>query len=208
MLESRDLTFSYANGPSFVFPDVHCGRGEQLLILGESGKGKTTFLHLLSGMLKPSSGTVSLNGEVTTTMSNRQLDRFRGQHMGIVFQTAHFVKSLSVLDHMMMAPFCSGKQASRQQAQQALDRLNIGDKSNKSVNALSVGEQQRVAIARAVFHKPTLLLADEPTSALDDRHASEVMQMLEEQSKEIGSSLIIVTHDQRLKDRYNNRIVL
>jgi lipoprotein-releasing system ATP-binding protein len=76
------------------------------------------------------------------------------------------------------------------------------------VYSLSVGEQQRVAIARAVVHRPTLLLADEPTSALDDRHASEVMHLLEEQSKEIGSSLIIVTHDQRMKDRYNNRIVL
>lgn len=208
MLESLDLKFTYTEGPSFAFPNVQCGRGEQLLILGESGKGKTTLLHLLSGMLKPSSGRVSLNGEVTTTMSNRQLDRFRGQHMGIVFQTAHFVKSLSVLDNLMMAPFCSGKQATRKQAQQALDRLNIGNKANKPVQALSVGEQQRVAIARAVFHKPTLVLADEPTSALDDRHALEVMQMLEDQSKEMGSSLIIVTHDQRLKDRYNNRIVL
>ena len=208
MLQTRDLKFTYRHGPSFAFPDVHCGNAEQLLILGESGKGKTTLLHLLSGMLKPSSGEVSLNGEVTTSMSNKELDRFRGQNMGIVFQTAHFVKSLSVLDNMMLAPYCSGKTATKRHALEALERLNIGEKANKSVYSLSVGEQQRVAIARAVFHRPTLLLADEPTSALDDRHASEVMHLLEEQSKEIGSSLIIVTHDQRMKDRYNNRIVL
>lgn len=208
MLTTTALRFKYTGGPLFEFPDLICGNGEHLLILGESGKGKTTLLHLLAGMLKPTSGSVQINGANTSAMTDAALDKFRGREIGIIFQTAHFVDSLTVLDNMMLAPFLSGKVSSKDYALKALERLNVAGKVSQMPAELSVGEQQRVAIARAIFNQPAVILADEPTSALDDKNAAEVIAMLEEQAKLSGASLIIVTHDKRLKDRFIKQITL
>ncbi len=208
MLSTSQLKFQYAGGPSFEFPDVHCSDGEHLLILGESGKGKTTLLHLLAGMLRASSGKVDINGTVISSLSDASLDRFRGQNIGIIFQTAHFVNSMNVIDNLMLAPYLSHKKSSVDVARGVLERLNLGSKARSMPSELSVGEQQRVAIARAIFNQPTIILADEPTSALDDKNAIEVMNLLEEQAEKSGASLIIVTHDKRLKDRFNKQLVL
>ena len=208
MLSTRQLEFKYPNGPSFSFPDIQCGEGEHVLILGESGRGKTTLLHLLAGMLRPSSGVVEIKGEITSKLNDSALDKFRGQKIGIIFQTAHFVESLSVIDNLMLAPFLSGKHSTKEAAMAALKRLNIEHKANEKPSSLSVGEQQRAAIARAVFNQPTIILADEPTSALDDKNATEVIAMLEDLAKTSGASLIIVTHDKRLKDKFPKQIVL
>jgi ABC-type lipoprotein export system ATPase subunit len=208
MLATSKLKFQYSDGPTFEFPDIVCGNGEHLLILGESGKGKTTLLHLLAGMLKPTSGKIEINNTQTSSLSDSALDKFRGQHIGIIFQTAHFVNSLNVLDNLMLAPFLSGKSASKEQALSALKRLNVDAKVSNKPSDLSVGEQQRVAIARAIFNSPSVILADEPTSALDDKNAEEVIAMLEEQADLSGASLIIVTHDKRLKDRFIKKVSL
>jgi putative ABC transport system ATP-binding protein len=208
MLEVRGLSFNYPSGPSFAFPDFSCGKGEHLLVLGQSGKGKTTLLHLLAGMIRPSAGSIRIQNTDITQLDNRALDKFRGQHIGIIFQTAHFVDSISVLDNLMLSPFLSGKKTTQSEALQVLDRLNVGHKAAQKPASLSVGEQQRCAIARAVFHKPTVILADEPTSALDDQNAEQVIQMLEEQARQTGAALIIVTHDKRLKDRFQKQITL
>jgi ABC-type lipoprotein export system ATPase subunit len=208
MIAISGLRFQYENVPSFSFPDFTCAAGEHLLILGESGRGKTTLLHLLAGMIKPKDGDVIINGTSTKPMGQAELDKFRGQNIGIIFQTAHFVESLSVIDNLMLSPFLSGKNATTADAQAALQRLNIGHKSKEKPRNLSVGEQQRVAIARAVFHKPAVILADEPTSALDDHNANEVINLLEEQAQQTGAALIIVTHDKRLKDRFQKQITL
>jgi putative ABC transport system ATP-binding protein len=208
MLEVRGLTFQYPSGPGFTFPDVVCTPGEHLLVLGQSGKGKTTLLHLLAGMIRPSAGSIRIQNTDITQLDNRALDKFRGQHIGIIFQTAHFVDSISVLDNLMLSPFLSGKKTTQSEAIQVLDRLNVGHKAAQKPASLSVGEQQRCAIARAVFHKPTVILADEPTSALDDQNAEQVIQMLEEQARQTGAALIIVTHDKRLKDRFQKQITL
>jgi putative ABC transport system ATP-binding protein len=208
MIATQGLRFQYPQGPSFHFPDFRCNNGEHLLILGESGRGKTTLLHLLAGLIKPTGGEIQINTTDTVKLSQAELDRFRGQHIGIIFQTAHFVESLSVIDNLMISPFLSGKQATRESAMSALNRLNIGHKSAEKPRNLSVGEQQRVAIARAVFHQPAVILADEPTSALDDRNAQEVLNMLEEQAKISGAALVIVTHDKRLKDHFSKHITL
>lgn len=208
MIAVQGLHFQYPQGPSFSFPDFRCDAGEHLLILGESGRGKTTLLHLLAGLIKPTGGEILINRTDTVKLSNTALDRFRGQHIGIIFQTAHFVESLSVIDNLMLSPFLSGKNASREAALTALNRLNIEQKASNKPRNLSVGEQQRVAIARAVFHQPAVILADEPTSALDDHNAQEVLKMLEEQAKLSGAALIIVTHDKRLKDHFSKQITL
>jgi len=179
-----------------------------LLVLGQSGKGKTTLLHLLAGMIRPTGGSIEIQNTDIVKLGNRELDKFRGQHIGIIFQTAHFVDSISVLDNLMLSPFLSGKKTAQADAVQVLERLNMGHKLTQKPASLSVGEQQRCAIARAVFHKPAVILADEPTSALDDKNAEHAIDMLEEQAHQTGAALIIVTHDKRLKDRFQKQITL
>lgn len=208
MLSTKDLRFKYPDGPAFAFPDIACGKGEHLLIIGESGKGKTTLLHLLAGMLKPESGQVSISGQITSNLSDAALDKFRGAHVGIVFQTAHFVESLSVLDNLVLPQFLSGKKITRDKAIDVLTRLNLKHRIHQKPTLLSVGEQQRATIARAMMNNPDVILADEPTSALDDKNANEVIALLEEQARTTGASLIIVTHDKRLKDRFSKQVQL
>lgn len=206
MLESRSLKFEYPNGPSFSFPDFKCEDQSHLLLLGQSGKGKTTLLHLLAGLLKPVSGDVIIKGQSLSSLSGSAMDKFRGNNIGIIYQSAHFVDSLSVEDNLILPQFLTGNKVDREQAKRVLDRLNIAQKLSKKPQQLSIGEQQRVAIARALMNKPALILADEPTSALDDKNADEVINLLEEQSQIEKASLVIVTHDKRLKDRFANRL--
>ncbi|MGB0422715.1 MAG: ABC transporter ATP-binding protein [Flavobacteriales bacterium] len=208
MLEGKSITFQYPNGPSFEFPDFKCESKGELLLLGNSGKGKTTLLHLIAGLIKPNSGEIILNGADMAKMTSSELDRFRGNNIGIVFQTAHFVKSLSVGDNLILPHFVNKKPINKDKAKSILSRLNLSHKFNSKVKNLSVGEQQRVAIARAMMNNPKVLLADEPTSALDDHNAFEVIDLLKEQAEATGAALVIVTHDQRLKDRVSNKIEL
>jgi lipoprotein-releasing system ATP-binding protein len=208
MFSANNITFQYPKGQSFSFPDLKCNQGDRLLILGESGRGKTTLLHLLAGLLKPTGGSVNIGGTDTSSLSNAQLDKFRGKNIGIIFQTAHFVDALSVEDNLIMPQFLTGNKIDREKAKEILIRLNLGDKSNSKPASLSVGEAQRVAIARAVINNPQLILADEPTSALDDKNAEEVIRLLDEQASATGAALVIVTHDKRLKDRFSNQITL
>ena len=208
MFSANNITFQYPKGPSFSFPELKCNQGDRLLILGESGRGKTTLLHLLAGLLKPTGGSVIIGSTDTSSLSNAQLDKFRGKNVGIIFQTAHFVDSLSVEDNLIMPQFLTGNKIDRTKAKEILTRLNLGDKADSKPASLSVGEAQRVAIARAVINNPQLILADEPTSALDDKNAEEVIRLLDEQASATGAALVIVTHDKRLKDRFSNQITL
>jgi lipoprotein-releasing system ATP-binding protein len=190
------------------FPDVECPERAQLLLLGQSGSGKTTLLHLLCGMLQPTAGDISIQGQNLVTMTERERDAFRGRHFGIVFQKSHFVQSLTVLENLAIPAFLLGEAFDPQEAQALLDRLGIGHKAHDRPRDLSMGEQQRAGIARALIHKPDIVLADEPTSALDDQSTQAVVALLEEQAQTLGATLVIVTHDQRLKDRYERRIEL
>ncbi|MBX7050979.1 MAG: ATP-binding cassette domain-containing protein [Flavobacteriales bacterium] len=208
MLQTTGLQFKYDQGPSFHFPDIRCGKGEHLLILGESGRGKTTLLHLLAGLLKPTSGEVNILGQNTSGLSDRNMDQFRGKNIGIIFQTAYFVESLKVIDNLILPNYLTGVKIDRTKAKNALGRLNLESKINNMPANLSIGEQQRVSIARAIINEPAVILADEPTSALDDKNAQEVIALLEEQAALYGSALIIVTHDKRLKDRFTKQISL
>lgn len=208
MIQIANLAFKYAQGPEIKFPDFSCKKGEELLILGKSGTGKTTLLHLLGALRKPTQGQITIGEEQISKLSSGQLDRFRGKNVGIVFQTSHFVQSLSVIDNLMLVPYFSKSATDKKFAMELLESLNLASKAKKKTTDLSVGEQQRVAIARALMNKPQLLLADEPTSALDDENASQVLKLLREHASDLKSSLVIVTHDNRLKSEISNAITL
>ncbi len=208
MLKCNNLEFTYPDGPSFSFPEIACGETDHLLLLGESGTGKTTLLHLLAGLLSPTNGSVDITGTDIAKLSQKELDKFRGQHIGIVFQTPHFIESLNVMDNLIMPQFLTGNKIEKGKALEILTRLNLAHKSNQMTKNLSIGEQQRVAIARALVNNPNLILADEPTSALDDKNAFEVIELLEEQAALSGAALVIVTHDKRLKDKFSKRVEL
>ena len=208
IIQTSDLQYTFAKGPDLFFPSFQAEENSELLILGNSGTGKTTLLHLLAGLRMPMAGNVEVNGVRLSSLSGAALDRFRGKNIGVVFQTSHFVQSLSVIDNILLAPYFSNNKVSKSDAEKMLDRLNILSKKNKKTSTLSVGEQQRVAIARALLNNPSLILADEPTSALDDENAKEVLNLLREQTHSLKAALLIVTHDNRLKDEVKQRIEL
>lgn len=208
IIQTSNLSYSFSKGPNLTFPDIHAEAKSELLILGGSGTGKTTLLHLLAGLRKPSSGNVTVNGTKLGSLNGASLDRFRGKHIGVVFQTSHFVQSLSVIENVMLAPYFSGNKIAKSTAEQVLDRLNILSKKNKKTSDLSVGEQQRVAIARALLNSPSLILADEPTSALDDVNAKEVLNLLREHTHALNAALLVVTHDNRLKEEVKHHLEL
>jgi ABC-type lipoprotein export system ATPase subunit len=208
MLEAKNISFSYDDQNSFSFPDFTCGAGEKKLILGGSGTGKTTYLHLLTGLLRPKAGSVVLDGTDIATLKSRELDQFRGKNIGLVFQTAHFINSLTVKENLRIPLWLGGKKGYDERITELLERLQISHKLNSKIKNLSIGERQRVSIARALVHQPKIIFADEPTSALDDKNTENVVSLLEEQAAQEGAALVIVTHDTRLKSLYKNIVEL
>jgi putative ABC transport system ATP-binding protein len=208
MLQTDSLKYSYPKGQTFGFPDISCNAKETLLILGNSGSGKTTFLNLLALLLSPTSGSLSLNDNLTTTLSEKQTTDFRAKNIGMVFQKPYFVNALNVFENLLLANYLGNNALDKGKAADLAKSLGFEHLLHKKVQELSGGEQQRVCIARALMNNPKVILADEPTSALDDENCEKVADLLEKQSKIIGAALIVVTHDHRLKSRFNNQISL
>jgi ABC-type lipoprotein export system ATPase subunit len=208
MVKINGLTYNYSSEVQLKFPDFSLSKGEQALILGQSGCGKTTLLHLLSGLLKPDSGEVDVENENISKMSGARLDNFRGANIGIVFQIPHFIEALTVKENLTLTQTLAGKSKNVDKVKTLLADLGVKSKLNAKLNALSVGEKQRISIARALVNSPALILADEPTSALDDENCDAVLKLVREQAKKYNSTLLIVTHDNRLKDQFDKRIEL
>ena len=206
MLETKNLRFKYDNNLEFNFPDIKTSK-ENLLILGASGVGKTTFLHLLSGLLKPMNGEIDLLGTKISNLKMSEMDRFRGKNIGIVFQKPHFINSLTVKENLQLAQYIS-KKSDKNRIQSLLESLGIEDKANKKTQNLSQGEKQRVSIALAIVNSPKLILADEPTSSLDDLNCNKVINILKNQASKYKAKLIIITHDYRLKKHFKNTLSL
>jgi len=206
MVEVKDLSFTYPNGKSLAFGDFSIQKGQHSLLLGDSGSGKTTLLHLLGGLLRGYSGLIKIDHSELSELSDALLDKFRGKHCGFIFQKLHLVKALNVRRNLVLSSWLAGMRAEEEWLTTALEKLNIKDKADADVNTLSQGQAQRVAIARAVLNRPALILADEPTSALDDRNCEDVLKLLIDVASEAGSTLIIATHDQRLKSRIGSQI--
>ena len=206
MLETKNLRLKYDNNLELNFPDIKTSK-ENLLILGASGVGKTTFLHLLSGLLKPMNGEIDLLGTKISKLKMSEMDRFRGKNIGIVFQKPHFINSLTVKENLQLAQYIS-KKSDKNRIQSLLESLGIEDKANKKTQNLSQGEKQRVSIALAIVNSPKLILADEPTSSLDDLNCDKVINILKNQASKYKAKLIIITHDYRLKKHFKNTLSL
>lgn len=208
MVQTTDLKYAYDGGQTLSFPNLELPAGEHLLIIGPSGVGKTTLLHLLSGLLPPAQGTIRIGETELTALNRKELDQFRGSHMGIVFQQYHFIKSLTVSENMKLRQSYPQNVEDKQRRNLLSERLGLADFSSKKVTELSQGQRQRLSIALGLIHQPKIVFADEPTSNLDDENCDKVVQLLKDEAEICKSSLVIITHDQRVKSHFKNQVVL
>ncbi|WP_420401854.1 ABC transporter ATP-binding protein [Flagellimonas sp.] len=208
MINTDALQFTYENGSEFSFPDVHLKSGEHLLILGPSGIGKTTLLHLLAGILPAASGKITVAGTEFQSLNRKEMDRFRGSHIGLIFQQYHFIGSLSVYENLVLRQSFPKKAVDKARIKELASRLGLSEVLHKKVTQLSQGQQQRLSIALGLIHKPDVIFADEPTSNLDDANCNAVIELLKEEAKICQSSLVIITHDHRIKSHFKNQLTL
>jgi putative ABC transport system ATP-binding protein len=183
-------------------------RGQHSLLLGPSGSGKTTLINMIAGLLTATSGTILIAGEAMTVASTTARDDLRRRRIGIIFQTLRLVSALDLRANLELAQKLSGHGRDKALIDSLLERLGIAHRAHAQPRELSQGEAQRAAIARALVGKPDLLIADEPTSALDDANMDRVGRLLVETADVNGSTLLIATHDQRLRALVQNTVAL
>jgi ABC-type lipoprotein export system ATPase subunit len=208
MLRLAGIRQRYGAKEVLALERFEAAQGEHWLVLGASGSGKTTFLNLCSGLLAPSAGVVEVAGQPLASLRGAELDRWRGRNVGIVPQKLHLVQSLNVLQNLLLAPYLAGLSSNPSRATGLLETLLLKEKAKDRPYQLSHGQAQRVAIARAVMNQPKLLLADEPTANLDDANCTQALDLLVGQASACGAVLIVATHDQRAKQRFQKRIEL
>jgi putative ABC transport system ATP-binding protein len=186
-------------------------QGERVFLYGDSGSGKTTLLNLLAGVLKPSKGTIHLLGQAFSSLPNRQRDRFRARHIGVVFQQFNLIPYLSVMKNIQLASYFASTEPNtvEEVAKDMLSKLKLpANTLHKRASELSVGQQQRVAIARALINQPEILLVDEPTSALDASARDAFMSVLIETCQAANTTMIFVSHDMGIQDYFDNSIAM
>ena len=208
MIAVRGLAHRYGQQDALRLAEWKVAQGERWLVLGPSGCGKTTLLHVLAGLVRPSEGKVEISGQELSSLSGKNLDRWRANTVGIVLQALHLVKHLSVRDNLRLAQYLAHTPQDDARIADTLGALGVAAKSARRPSELSQGEQQRVAIARAVLNRPKLLLADEPTANLDDTAAAKVVDLLAEQAARHGATLVVATHDARVKGKFRERLEL
>lgn len=204
MLKTSKITLGYDNKSILNYDGIELTQGDKLLITGESGCGKTTLLYAIAGLIDVLKGNIIINNTNINQLTEAQRDHFRGEHIGIIFQTLHLVKSLTVLDNILLASYVVNKKQDRKRALELLESLHIANKADALPHKLSQGQAQRVAIARAVFHKPSLILADEPTSSLDDKSCIAVIDLLKNVASQNNATLVISTHDKRVQEHFDH----
>jgi putative ABC transport system ATP-binding protein len=208
MLSVRDLRHEYAGRAALTLPAWEVARGEACLVLGPSGSGKSTLLAALAGLLTPTAGRIEVAGAEVTAMRPAARDAHRARHVGLVPQTLHLIPVISVRENLRLARRLARLAPDDAWVDTLFERLAIGHLARRRAADLSVGEAQRVAIARALANRPALVLADEPTSALDDASCERVAQLLLAETTAAGATLVVATHDQRLRRHFARSLEL
>ena len=189
--------------------ELRVGQGERVLVSGPSGCGKSTLLNLVAGLLRPDKGAITVDGTRIDQLSISATDVFRGQRIGLVFQSLQLIGPVSTLDNVLLGARYGRKWTGREmrgRSEALLERVGLRDWSAHRPTELSLGEQQRVAIARALVNEPPLLLADEPTASLDAANAASVLDLLFELSGTNGTTLVVVSHDRSLAPRFDRTL--
>jgi lipoprotein-releasing system ATP-binding protein len=211
ILHCQQLGMTYTEGPNHVqvLTDInlHIEEGERIAIVGASGSGKSTLLHLLGGLDLPSTGSVWIDGQEMSGMSDRKRGLIRNQYLGFVYQFHHLLPEFTAVENVAMPLFIRGEDANeaKQKASRLLDGIGLGHRLEHRPIELSGGERQRVAIARALVTEPNVVLADEPTGNLDVNTASAVFDMMMELNERVGTALVMVTHDNSLASKMDKR---
>jgi putative ABC transport system permease protein len=211
MLELKDIKKHYTVGSTTTKAldgvSVAFRKQEFVAILGPSGSGKTTMLNVIGGLDKYDSGDMIINGKSTKTFKDRDWDAYRNNSIGFIFQSYNLISHQGIIDNVELGMTLSGisKSERREKAEDALRRVGLGDHMNKRPNQLSGGQMQRVAIARALANDPDILLCDEPTGALDSETSVQIMELIQELSKE--KLVVMVTHNPELANQYADRII-
>jgi ABC-type lipoprotein export system ATPase subunit len=204
MVLVEDVARQLGPGTRFHCPRFEVAAGSQVALWGPSGCGKSTLLNLITGLLRPDTGRIIVDGEAIEGLREHQLDRFRGQRFGFVFQTFNLLGAFTALQNVLLGLRFSDTIPHKEwkpRARALLDRVGLSHRMHHKPATLSVGERQRVALARALANEPRILVADEPTGSLDPRTATDVMDLLLDLSREREVTLMLVTHDAGLADR-------
>jgi putative ABC transport system ATP-binding protein len=208
MIEVSNFRHTYGGTTALELSSWRVPSGGRSVIVGRSGSGKSTLLHALAGILRPSAGSVAIDGTALETLSDRALDRFRGRNIGMVLQRLHLIRALNVRDNLRLAQRLAGHAVDDAHIEQVLNGLGLARRLDAKPHELSYGQQQRVAIARAVINRPKLILADEPTSNLDDDNCAEAIKLLLDQARACGAALVVATHDARIRAMFDEQLVL
>lgn len=207
-VQVQDLRFAYTDVDVIAIERFELAEKSSCAIIGPSGSGKSTFVHLLAGLLVASQGSVRIFNQELGALSEAERDRFRGRHIGFIFQQFHLFPALTVLDNLLLAQRLARGERDPDKAYELLARLNVDSLARRKPSELSQGQAQRVAVARALAHAPKLIIADEPTSALDEVNAVQTLDLLCELTDSIDAALVVVTHDQRVLGRLEHEFEL
>jgi lipoprotein-releasing system ATP-binding protein len=200
MIETRDIKMNFGDLQVLKGIDVSIRKGEIVTLVGPSGAGKTTFLHIMGTLLNPTSGEVTINGNKVYRLKEKQLSRFRNQHIGFVFQFHHLLPEFTAIENVCIPAFIrnASRTGTEKKAKELLDFLGLGQRLEHKPAELSGGEQQRVAVARALINNPDIILADEPSGNLDSHNRKELHELFFSLRDKFNQTIVIVTHDKEL----------
>ncbi len=207
LLEIRGLKKSFRSPdgqphPVIDIPSFDLAAGQSVALAGPSGTGKTTFLHLIAGILTPDSGSIRVAGDEIVGLTEHGRDRIRANRIGYIFQSFNLLQGFTCLENVLLG-MSFGAGANQSRAEDLLRRVGLGDRFHHFPRQLSTGQQQRVAVARAMAGKPQLVLADEPTGNLDPANAREALALIRETCTENGSALLLVSHDREILSSFD-----
>nr|WP_255429381.1 ATP-binding cassette domain-containing protein [Ramlibacter albus] len=201
------MRYKYPAGPQLAFRDVELARGGVLLLQGRSGSGKSTWLSLVAGLLTPTQGDVEVAGQALAALSRGARDAWRARSVGFLPQKLHLSEALTVRANLALAFYAAGLPEDGARIDEVLARLGVGEVARRKPSQLSGGQAQRVALARSILMNPRVLLADEPTASLDDEAAAASLELLREVAQACGASLVVATHDVRVRNALADAVV-